>query len=280
MSLAGEAPGRALACFSFDNMGEAAEIGTGTLDGRLEEGLHPSLSEGYPRLFALLARHGIRGSFFVEGWNGVHHPEAVAEIVGRGHELGTHGFLHEAWCDLDEATERALAARATEALERAAGVRPRGFRAPGGRRSPRSEGILRALGYDYDASLGDAMRPALLPSGLAQVPFVWPGVDGFHYLRAEPVPPAGVRDAWLSSLGRAAERGGLFVLVCHAFLTGLEEARLEALGAVMEAARRDPRIEIVTAGEIAARVRAGRASGQPGGPAGIQARGAPSGGPA
>ncbi len=245
---------KALACFSFDNMGEAAEIGAGTLEGALRGARHASLERGYPALFSLLERQRTRASFFVEGWNGEHHPEAVAEIVHRGHELGMHGFVHEAWGELAPDCERELATRATEALERAAGVRPQGFRAPGGRRTAHTESILQALGYAYDASLGDGMRPARLPSGLAQVPFVWPGVDGFHYLRPEPSDPSVVRDAWLDTLSRTAERGGLFLLVCHAFVTGVDPARLDALEAVIAAAREDPRVEIRTVSEIACAV--------------------------
>ena len=78
------------------------------------------------------------------------------------------------------------------------------------------------------------MRPTLLPSGLAQVPFVWPGVDGFYYLaRTPPADPASVRDAWLAALDKAIERGGLFVTICHAFLTGVDAARVAALEAVI-----------------------------------------------
>jgi peptidoglycan/xylan/chitin deacetylase (PgdA/CDA1 family) len=245
----------ALACFTFDNMGEAAEIGAGTLSGPRPPGEERSLAVGYPRLNALLDAHRVRATFFLEGWNGEHHPEAVREVVARGHELGMHGWLHEPWHRLDAGEERALAERATEALERAAGVRPLGFRAPGGDRTPRTEAVLRALGYAYDASLGDGMRPGLLPGGLAQVPFVWPAVDGYFWLRAAPEPPAVVQQRWLAALDRVAGRGGLFLLVCHAHVTGLVEERLAVLDAVLGAARRDPRVAVCTAGEAARRAR-------------------------
>ena len=241
----------AVACFTFDNMAEAAEVGAGTRREPRTDVADPSLSRGYPNLYRLLATHGVRATFFVEGWNGVNHPEAVAEVVRRGHELGMHGWAHEPWHTLDADREEALAERATAALARAAGVQPAGFRAPGGSRTPHTEAVLRRLGYRYDASLGDGMRPQVLASGLAQVPFTWTGVDGFHYLRPEPAHPAAVRDAWLGGLARVAERGGLFLLVCHAFVTGIDEERLAALDAVVAAACADTRIRLRTAGEIA-----------------------------
>lgn len=241
---------KAIACFTFDNMGEAADVGAGAVSGPAQV-LHPSLARGYPNLFALLERYRVRGTFFIEGWNGEHHPDAVGEVVRRGHELGMHGWVHEAWGTLDAEHEADLAARATDALERAAGVRPVGFRAPGGMRTAHTESILLQLGYAYDASLGDGMRPQRLPSGLAQVPFVWPGVDGFYYLRDRPAGPEEVREAWLSALARTAAAGGLFLTICHAFITGVDEARLAALDAVMGAAVAEPRLVIRTAGDVA-----------------------------
>lgn len=242
----------AVACFTFDNLGEAADVGAGA--GVTPSTGHPSIEIGLPALLRLLEQHAIRATFFVEGWNGVNHPDAVLEIVRRGHELGMHGWVHEEWSGLDAAREGELAQRATEALAQAADVRPRGFRAPGGRRTASTETILRGLGYDYDASLGDGMRPLILDSGLAQIPFVWPGVDGFHYLRQPPVAPEHVRDTWLAALHKTAERGGLFLIVGHPFLTGVEPQRLAALSEVMSAAVADERVEILTAGELADRL--------------------------
>ena len=245
---------QASACFSFDNLGEAAEVGAGRLAGPLAPGADPSLAVGHPRLLRLLERRGVRASFFVEGWNGVHHPAQVAEIAARGHELGAHGWLHETWHALDAATEADRLRRATDALRAAAGVAPVGFRAPGGSRTDATEGLLLELGYRYDASLGADMKPTRLPGGLAQIPFAWAGVDGAWYLRPEPAEPEAVRDAWLAALAKAAERGGLFVLVCHAFITGVDEARLAALEAVIEAAQRDARVALRTLGEVAAAI--------------------------
>jgi len=243
----------AIACFTFDNMGEAADIGSGALDRPLPAGSEPSLAVGYPAIFALLERRGMRATFFIEGWNGVHHADAVREIVERGHELGMHGWAHERWSELPADDARALAVRATDALARAAGVQPRGFRAPGGARGPHSDAMLRELGYRYDASLGNGMTPTRLASGLAQIPFVWPGVDGFHYLPPRQAEPQAVRDGWRTALRKAAERDGLFVTVCHAFITGMDAARVDALEAVMVEAQ-GLGVETLTVGELAERI--------------------------
>jgi len=237
-------------------MAEAADVGAGRCAGPLPAGEDKSLAVGYPAIFALLERYGVRATFFVEGWNGVHHPDAVAEIVRRGHELGMHGWLHEEWSALAPDAERELAERATRALADAAGVRPRGFRAPGGARSANTAAILASLGYEYDASLGsDGMRPTLLSPSLAQIPFVWPAVDGIYYLAEPPAPPEDVARRWLAARDKAAAAGGLFVTICHAFLTGVVVERLAALERVIAAAQADGRMEICTAAEAAIRLR-------------------------
>ena len=61
---------RATACFSFDNLGEAAEIGAGELAAPLPAGTHASLAVGYPALFALLERRNLRSTFFVGSGTG------------------------------------------------------------------------------------------------------------------------------------------------------------------------------------------------------------------
>jgi peptidoglycan/xylan/chitin deacetylase (PgdA/CDA1 family) len=226
-------PERAVACFTVDH-----------------------LDEGTARLLDVFERHGLRTTVFTEGRHGDERPDQVAAIVERGHELGMHGWAHEQWDELDPAEEKELAVRATEALERAAGRRPVGFRAPGGGRGTQTADLLVALGYRYDASLGDGMRPAMLQPQLAQVPFVWNGVDGAHYLVDAPPPPSQVEQEWSSALARVGEKGGLFLTICHGFITAADDERLAAFGRVIDRAQAQD-FELLTAGQVAERVHAG-----------------------
>jgi peptidoglycan/xylan/chitin deacetylase (PgdA/CDA1 family) len=215
------------ACFTFDHLGDLSSF------------------------FELLDRHGVPGTFFVQGELAESEPAAVAEIVGRGHELGMHGWAHEEWSDLAPDDERDLAFRATRALVRATRRAPAGFRAPAGARTAVTGEVLANLGYHYDASLADdeSMRPSMLSGGMPSVPFVWAGVDGAYYLRPEPADPAEVRDAWLSALGR-----DLFVSICHAEITAIDDARLAVLDDVMGAAAADPDVRLATIGDVAREV--------------------------
>lgn len=211
------------------------------------------LDGGTAKLLDVFERRGTRTTVFVEGRHGEERPGEVAEIVRRGHELGMHGWAHEQWDALDPEEEEKLARRATDALAAAAGEAPTGFRAPGGARGEHTADLLVELGYRYDASLGDGVRAEMLQPGLAQVPFVWNGVDGAHYL-ADPPPPAGeVERQWTDTLDKIGQKGGLFVTVCHGFITGADDERLSAFDRVLGRARGNG-FELLSAGQVAERV--------------------------
>jgi peptidoglycan-N-acetylglucosamine deacetylase len=55
-------------------------------------------AESTPRLLNLLAEFGVRATFFLLGMRGAQHPELVADIRARGHEIGWHTHGHRnAW---------------------------------------------------------------------------------------------------------------------------------------------------------------------------------------
>lgn len=57
--------------------------------------------EDTPRILDLLDRHGARATFFLIGERAVRHPDLVAEIRRRGHEIGHHTHTHPLesfWC--------------------------------------------------------------------------------------------------------------------------------------------------------------------------------------
>jgi peptidoglycan/xylan/chitin deacetylase (PgdA/CDA1 family) len=89
-----------------------------------------------PRLLELLDRHRARASFFLIGARADRHPELVAEILRRGHEVGHHTYRHpvaDFWC----ASPRRVADELDRGLEalRRAGAQPRRFRPPVGIKS-------------------------------------------------------------------------------------------------------------------------------------------------
>ncbi|MBN2191617.1 MAG: polysaccharide deacetylase family protein [Polyangiaceae bacterium] len=101
-----------------------------------DDGPHPGTTHA---ILDLLAQEGDRATFFVIGERVDRHPEVVRQIVTAGHTVGVHGYRH-AWSH-SLWSPGAIAAdieRARDAVERAAGVRPRYFRPPIGIVSPRT----------------------------------------------------------------------------------------------------------------------------------------------
>ena len=86
-----------------------------------------------PLLLDLLDRHQAKATFFVIGDRAAVHPELLAEIIVRGHQVGHHTQTHPSlsfWC----ATQSRVYAELDDALEvlRTANLRPRWFRPPVG----------------------------------------------------------------------------------------------------------------------------------------------------
>ena len=108
-----------------------------------------------PRILTFLAERGLKITFFVVGQDAdrEENREALASIATAGHEVGNHSFRHESWLHLySEAELETELARAEEAIERATGLRPAGFRGPGFSLSAATLAVLARRGYRYDAS--------------------------------------------------------------------------------------------------------------------------------
>ena len=104
----------------------------------------------------LLDACGVRGTFFVLGWIADRYPGLVDEIVRAGHEVGSHGHLHQRVFELTPESF-ALDLEAGRAALAAAGVQNvRGYRAPEWSINDRSLWALDALaraGFTFDSSM-------------------------------------------------------------------------------------------------------------------------------
>lgn len=108
------------------------------------------------RCLDLLARHNTRGTFFVLGWVAEKFPSLVRSIAAAGHEIACHSYAHQLVYDLGRDRFRADTDRAVKAIADAAGVMPRGYRAPSYSVTTRSLwalDVLAELGFRYDSSI-------------------------------------------------------------------------------------------------------------------------------
>ncbi len=231
-----------------------------------------------PRILAMLEAHGVPATFFVPGHTALAYPELVRHIRDAGHEIGHHGWVHEPLSTLDPARERELLGRGLEALDRVAGVRPVGYRAPSVDVSTNTVEILVEHGFSYDASFsGSDYEPYYLRSrdhwsagepyvfgqnvDLVGIPFSW-SLSDFTYFEFVPgvnnqqSTASTVYEIWHDDFVWAVEHapGGVFDLCMHpqAIGRGHRLAMVERLIGEMQMA---PGVYFERLGDYAARWR-------------------------
>jgi polysaccharide deacetylase family protein (PEP-CTERM system associated) len=67
----------------------------GTIARAAWDSLPRRVEENTDRLLALFEAAGVRATFFTLGWVAERHPALVRRIVAGGHELASHGHMHE-----------------------------------------------------------------------------------------------------------------------------------------------------------------------------------------
>jgi len=220
---------------------------------------------GVPRILRLLAERGIRATFFVPGYTAERHPDPIRAIRDAGHEIAHHGYLHELLTGASEAAEREYLERGLDVLDRVAGVRPAGYRAPWWETTDRTLDLLVEYGFRFDSSLFDADLPYVrhLAGGpITEIPVswalddwekyaFWPGVTGSGTIER----PSLVAGHWWEEVLAYAAEGACCVITMHPFLSG-RPARARALGWLVDKITQHGQIWLAPMHEIADRVMA------------------------
>ncbi len=183
-----------------------------------------------PRILDTYRHFGIRQTFFVPGWCAERYPHAVEAMVRDGHEVSSHGWLHEHPNELSDDEERFWLQRSLESVQKITGEKPAGWRAPLYNFSHRSTDLLIEHGIEYDASLMGDDVPYLLQGDrgrLLELPSHWGLDDWPAFMHSTefgfqmPIqPPAFAWQNWWEEFEAMWEYGGLWVPVWHPFLSG------------------------------------------------------------
>jgi peptidoglycan-N-acetylglucosamine deacetylase len=233
---------------------------------------------GAERILRLLDRHDLPATFFVTGHTAETYPHSVRAIAAAGHEIGHHGYLHENPVALSsEEEERRVLERGFEALDRAVGVRPVGYRSPAWDNSPYTIDLLLEHGFRYESSLmgsdfepywcrtGDVIQPDgpyLFgdPVDLVEMPVSWLLDDfpHFEYLRvgSRVYPglsaPSKVEEIWRDEFDYMCREvpGGVFTLTMHPQVIGRGH-RMLMLERLIEHMRARESIRFTTLAEAA-----------------------------
>jgi peptidoglycan/xylan/chitin deacetylase (PgdA/CDA1 family) len=116
-----------------------------------------------PVILEILARHGVRASFFAVGERARRAPDVIRAAAASGHEIGNHGWSHRSLWLCGPRRTQSEVARAHDVLAGIAGRPPRLFRPPWGMVNAALPDVLRACGER-------AVLWSLQPEGLRPVP--------------------------------------------------------------------------------------------------------------
>ena len=220
---------------TFDFDAESAWLGAFKVDtpSALSRGAYGAF-EGVPRVLRLLDKYSLPATFFIPGYTAEIHPAETRDIAAAGHEIGHHGYIHEPphLLNLDE--ERVMIERGLEELDKAVGVRPKGYRSPSWELSKNTYALLAEYGFEYDASQLARDRPYWVEdrgqrTDIVEVPGAWELTDSSHFLFAyNPVyltglsAPSKVEEIWRADFDGAFEEGGdiCYVLTMHPQIIG------------------------------------------------------------
>lgn len=217
----------------FDVDGETAWIGNTPANGdRLVTVSHGGYDGrvGIARILELLDELALKATFFVPGWTALAHRAQCEAIVTAGHEIGHHGYLHRRpeRAAFDAAREEID--RGFEALDRALGVRPIGYRAPSGENFPELLAYLADSGVTYSSSFRDDVRPYRHVlhdgrSGPIEIPVNY-AFDDWNFgmtSRVDPRPIFGrepVLNLWIDEFEATHAWGGVTTMVLHPQVSG------------------------------------------------------------
>ncbi len=186
---------------------------------------------GVPRILESYRKFGLTQSFFVPAWCIENHPAAVEAMVKDGHEVGYHGYIHEAPNSMGREDERYWMQRSIAVIEKHTGKRPRGNRSPLYNYSENTTDLLIEEGFVYDSSLMGDDVPYILKTGkgeIVELPANWATDDWPPYVHSidlnyvmQVMAPDRAMEIFMAEFeAMRTAGGGLWIGIWHPFVSG------------------------------------------------------------
>lgn len=96
----------------------------------------------------ILDRYGVKTTFFLVGFWAEKHPDLVAEMAARGHEIGNHSATHPHMNSLSEGQIREELRRCSDLVASVTGTPTTLFRPPYGEYNNQVVAVSREMGYE------------------------------------------------------------------------------------------------------------------------------------
>ena len=176
------------------------------------DGLADRVDRNVREILDLFDEGEAKATFFTLGWVARRHGPLLREVAARGHEIASHGWDHRRVFTMERAEFAEDIAKASKAIEDAAGVRPTGYRAPSfsiDQRTPWAFMELAEQGYAYSSSVAPVSHDH----------YGWPEAPrfGFKPLPWAPLVEIPVTTAMFAGRRLAAGGGGFFRVLPYGF---------------------------------------------------------------
>tara|TARA_B100000780_G_C21090011_1_gene439272 strand:- start:96 stop:971 length:876 start_codon:yes stop_codon:yes gene_type:complete len=211
---------------------------------------------GLARLVDLLAEFEAMGSFYVPGAVMEAYPWIVPGLLEIGHEVGLHGYYHEAMQTLDNAEFDDVMARSLMRFTQQGGTTPVGFRSPSWELAPHQIARIIRPEISYDSSLMGFDHPYRI-EGLTEIPVHWSIDDAIFYRffgggrdTSPPTSPGALLDAWKWEFDSVVATRGLFMITVHPWMSG-RAGRIEMLRQMFKHIREHKDVWWTTAADVA-----------------------------
>lgn len=228
---------------------------------------HYGPTTGLPRILRLLAEYDVAATFFVPGIVVERYPAAIEALLAAGIEIEHHSYTH-AWSEnLTRDEEHEEFQRGWDAIVRATGRKPEGWRSPAGELTPHSISLMEEFGFRFSSNLFDSDSAHLLhdagrPTDIIELPFAWALDDAPFFLYSNRLPgrvmaaPSAVAETWNREFdGISGEQGTHFMLGMHPQVIG-RPSRLWALEETIRHILASGHGEFLSCAKYAERIRA------------------------
>lgn len=256
---------RCAVAITVDMDGDGNEAGIGEAPLGIHSMGRYAARRGVPRFLDMFQRHGIPGTFFIPGYDCKQSPDLIRRIAEEGHEVGSHGYMHEGFMMTPEEEERRL--RLThDLITDAIGKEPRGWRSPYGQKTRHTMRVLQSMGYVYDSSDKDTDTPYLFgidgsQERMVEIPNNTPILSDTSWYQDARTAPSDVAREWCDEFDSVYADHGFFILTFHprpGFGSGLP-ARANVIDTLIQHIKTHSDVAFVTLEQVADHVHANAA---------------------